>query len=246
MRGVFELPNVVCYHHSMPQSRPEIKTLIWDVDGVLVNTELLHFQGWRKLLQELGHNLTLEEYRPLIGHGGINNMAVMCKMKSISGDIDELTKRRRAIYLGLRKLGIPVIAENVALLKQFADAYPALTQIAASNSVAAEVHESLQTAGVDGLLKFVISYKDHPEWRRKPAPDLYLAAIKELGLPAANCLAFEDTESGVTAAKAAGVRVVALPGELTAGQDFSSADLVIAPGRNRGAKAIMSDIARHS
>ena len=60
MRGVFELPNVVCYHHSMPQSRPEIKTLIWDVDGVLVNTELLHFQGWRKLLQELGHNLTLE------------------------------------------------------------------------------------------------------------------------------------------------------------------------------------------
>lgn len=226
----------------MPQSRPKIKALIWDVDGVLVDTEALHFRGWRQLLQELGHDLTLDEYRPLIGHGGINSMAVMCKMKGITGDVDELTKRRRAIYLGLRKLGIPVIAENIALLKQFAENYPALTQLAASNSVAAEVHESLQTAGVDGLLKFVISYKDHPEWKRKPAPDLYLAAIKELGLPAANCLAFEDTESGVTAAKAAGVRVVALPGELTTGQDFSSADLVIAPGERKGSKIIINKI----
>lgn len=223
----------------MEVARPKIKAVIWDVDGVLVDTERLHFAAWRKLFQELGQDLTLEQYRPRIGHGGMNNMEVMCAWKGITGDFGALTKRRREIYRGLRKQGIPVIAENVALLQQFATEFPELPQIAASNSIAAEVHESLQAAGVDGVMKFVISYKDHPEWKRKPAPDLYLAAIKQLGLSAASCLAFEDTESGVTAAKTAGVQVVALPGELTQEQDFSAADLVIAPNESRTPKFIL-------
>ena len=228
------------YHYIMTDASGEIKALIWDVDGVLVDTEALHFNGWRTLLEELGHDLTLDEYRPLIGHGGINNMAMMCQMKRINGDFEALTKRRRAIYLGLRKRGIPVIAENAALLKQFAANYPSLPQIAVSNSVATEVRESLQAAGVGRLIKFIISYQGHPDWKRKPAPDLYLAAVEQLGLPAANCLAFEDTESGVTAAHAAGVRVVALPGVLTHGQNFSLADLVIEPKQPRRAKEILA------
>lgn len=233
---------MVLYHHSMPQSRLKIKALIWDVDGVLVNTETLHFRAWCQLLTELGGDLTLDEYRPLIGHDSISNMAVMCRRKGITGDVNELTKRRRAIYDGLRQQGIPVIAENVALLQQFAAEYPNLIQIAASNSVAFITQESLQAAGVEKLLKSFVSYQDHPEWKRKPAPDLYLAAVKQLGLPATNCLAFEDTESGVTAAHAAGVHVVALPGELTIGQNFSAADLVIPPSTSRSAKEIIKSI----
>lgn len=234
---------MVLYHYSMTDASGKIKALIWDVDGVLVDTEALHFRAWIELLTELGHDLTLDEYRPLIGHDSISNMATMCRRKGITGDANELTKRRRAIYDGLRRQGIPVIAENVALLKQFAREYPKLIQIAASNSVAFIVQESLQAAGVEKLLRFVVSYKDHPEWKRKPAPDLYLAAIKQLGLPAGNCLAFEDTESGVTAAKAAGVQVVALPGKLTESQNFSAADLVLPPGTLRAVKVILNKLA---
>lgn len=230
---------MVPYHYSMKDARPKIKALIWDVDGVLVDTERLHFTAWQKLLEELGQTLTIEEYRPMIGRDSVANMATMCAAKGIAGNQAELTARRRAIYLALRQQGIPGMDKNVALLKQFAAHYPRLTQVAASNTIAAHVGENLKTAGVTECLKFFLSYQDHPDWRRKPAPDLYLAAIARLGLPATACLAFEDTEPGVMAAKAAGLWCVALPSVLTTGQNFSAADLVIGPDEPRSAEGIL-------
>jgi beta-phosphoglucomutase-like phosphatase (HAD superfamily) len=64
--------------------------------------------------------------------------------------------------------------------------------------------------------------------RRKPAPDAYLEAVRRLGLPAARCAAVEDSLTGVAAASAAGLRVVAVPTALTRTLDYSAADLVVA------------------
>ena len=61
----------------------------------------------------------------------------------------------------------------------------------------------------------------------KPAPDTYLGALDGLGIPAAQAVAFEDSPTGVTAAKAAGLHCVAVPNPVTAGLDFSGADLVV-------------------
>jgi beta-phosphoglucomutase-like phosphatase (HAD superfamily) len=62
--------------------------------------------------------------------------------------------------------------------------------------------------------------------RAKPAPDVYRLAAERLGVAEWACVAIEDSESGVRAAKAAGMRCIAVPSELTRGMDFSSADLV--------------------
>ncbi len=233
---------MLIYHYIMTDASGKIKALIWDVDGVLVDTERLHFLAWQQLLAEHGRTLTLKEYLPFIGRGSTENMANICARKGMAGDHASLNKRRREIYRQLRAKEIPVIAENVALARQFAAEFPQLTRIAATNSIRQDTDESLTAAGLTNFFRFVVSFRDYPGLRRKPAPDLYLEAVKQLGLPVENCLAFEDTEPGVTAAKAAGVRVVALLSELTEGQNFSAADLVIQAGQPKAASTILKKI----
>ena len=74
--------------------------------------------------------------------------------------------------------------------------------------------------------------------QKKPAPDVYLLALQGLGLPAAACLAFEDSRPGLAAAKAAGLRVVVTPSEYTRGDDFSAADWLIPDLTAAATKAI--------
>ena len=64
--------------------------------------------------------------------------------------------------------------------------------------------------------------------RSKPDPGVYLAALERLGVPARDALALEDSEAGVTAARAAGLRVVAVPGSFSEDMDFSAASVVVA------------------
>ncbi|MEK7139688.1 MAG: HAD family phosphatase [Patescibacteria group bacterium] len=225
----------------MTQSSPEIKALIWDVDGVLVDTERLHWLAWRQMFTEEGKTLTLPVYQPFIGRGGGDNMRDLCAKLNVVADREALTRRRREIYRQLRQRGIPVIGENVALVRQFTRDFPALIQVVASSSRQSDIRENLAAAGLTDAFQFAVSFEDRPGLKRKPAPDLYLAAVAKIGLPAASCLAFEDTEHGVAAAKTAGVRCVALPNALTAGQDFSAADLTIAPGIARQAKEILEN-----
>ncbi|MDO8559895.1 MAG: HAD family phosphatase [bacterium] len=227
----------------MAKASGTVQALVFDIDGVLVDTERLHFSAWQKLLAEHGATLTLEEYLPFIGRGSIENMADICARKGIAGDHAALNLRRREIYRQLRAAGIPVLAENVALTRDFAREYPKLPRIAATNSIQQDTDENLAAAGLTDYFRLVVAFQNYPGLRRKPAPDLYVEAVRQLDIPAAECLAFEDTEHGVAAAHAAGLRVVALPSALTKGQDFSAADLMIPPGVPREATKIFKKIA---
>ncbi|TSC76545.1 MAG: hypothetical protein G01um101431_678 [Parcubacteria group bacterium Gr01-1014_31] len=227
----------------MTKASGTVQALVFDIDGVLVDTEQLHFSAWQKLLAEHGATLALEEYLPFIGRGSTENMADICTRKQMSGDHAALNLRRREIYRQLRSSGISVLAENVALARNFARAYPKMPRIAATNSIQQDTDENLAAAGLTGFFQFVVAFQNYPGLKRKPAPDLYLEAVRQLGIPAAECLAFEDTEHGVTAAHAAGLRVVALPSVLTEGQNFSAADLVIPSGAPREPMMIVKKIA---
>lgn len=215
---------------------------IWDVDGVLVDTEPLHWQAWERLFQELGHLITREQYLPLAGYGGHENLAHLCRRTGIPYDPETHMARRWTIYGEIRQQGVPPITANTALVREFAQRYPEIRQAAASSSRRSDVLENLTHAKVVELLPLVICADDRPGIRRKPAPDLYLLAVERLGVPAQNCLAFEDSEAGVLAAKAAGCRCVALPHSFTLHQDFTAADLVIPPGEPRDAAAILRQL----
>ena len=90
-----------------------------------------------------------------------------------------------------------------------------------TNSTRAEATTILDRLGLTALLHAVVAREDYAA--AKPAPDAYLAAAVALGLAPRVCVAVEDTPRGLAAARAAGMRVVAVPGELTADQDFDAA-----------------------
>ena len=84
----------------------------------------------------------------------------------------------------------------------------------------------LERLGLAAPLATVVTREDAA--RPKPAPDLYAEALRRLGLVADDAVAVEDSANGVAAARGAGLRVVAVPGPVTAGQDLSAADLQVA------------------
>jgi beta-phosphoglucomutase-like phosphatase (HAD superfamily) len=217
-----------------------IKALLWDVDGVFVDTERLHFLAWQKLAITHGSSLTLEEYAPMIGRGSKENMEALCAMRHIAGDKDALNKERRGYYEAMRKEGIPVLEENIALAKEFKNQFPELLHAAVSSSSQKDIRENLGAAGLGNFFARTISYEDKPGLARKPAPDLYLYALEALGFSAVECLAFEDSANGVASARAAGVRCVALPNELTKDSNFSAADFVVPWGTPKAVAGIVA------
>ena len=210
----------------------QIKFFLWDIDGVFVDTEMLHFAAWQYLVEQFEKTLTLEEYREMAGRGSRENMEAICRLKGIANDFESLNMIRRDYYESLRAQGVPVLKDNVIFAKKIQEAFPEATPVAVSSATRKDVEDNIKTAGLDNFFYKVFSFEDHPNMKRKPAADIYIYALKDLGVAANECIAFEDSSNGVFAAKAAGLRCIALPNEITSKQDFSGADLVL-PSKKR-------------
>lgn len=149
---------------------------------------------------------------------------------------------RRKKFEELREEGLPILEENIKLLKNFVHDFPHLIQVVVSAASKADIERNLKAAGINNLFTEIISFEENGGMKRKPAPDMYLLALERLGLSAAECLAFEDTESGILSATAAGIRAVALPDRLTAEQNFSPASLILQSGLRKDPKEILAYI----
>ncbi len=221
----------------------QIQALLWDMDGLFIDTEELHFQSWQWLVANEGAKpLSIHEYMPCVGRPGKENIETICRMKGITGDTEPLRLRRREKYDALRIDGTPIIKENIALAKGFARLYPSLRQVLVSSSSRVDIDMNVHIVGLDNFFEMTISYEDNDGMQRKPAPDMYLYALERLKLPAEACIAFEDSESGVLSATAAGIPTVALPNRLTIQNDFSAAKLVILAGEKKSPADILNKI----
>ncbi len=220
----------------------KIKMILWDVDGVFVDTEKLHFEAWNGALRPFGKNLTLEEYIPLIGRGGEENALTICALKGISCNQDKFRADRRATYKELRKNGIPLIGENIQFIKNFVSEFPQIRHAAVSSEQKLQIEENLRAARIDNFFEIIVSYEDDPNLKRKPEPDMYLYTLKKLGVNAEECVVFEDSASGVMAATSAKIKCVALPNEFTKNHNFATATFIIPPGENRAPAQILKKL----
>lgn len=202
---------------------PRVRALVFDFDGLIVDTEGPVFEGWRALFESLGQELTEERWSGVIGHGS-GWFDPFPELEAAVGrplDRDELHRARRARELDLiaSKPVLPGVREWISRGQQLG-----LGLGMASSSSLAWVTGHLDRLGVTAF-RCVCGRDSVAEGRTKPAPDLYLAAVACLGVEPAEAVAIEDSGVGLTAAKAAGLRCVAVPGPLTLRNDFSSADL---------------------
>lgn len=209
-----------------------IKAVIFDVDGLLADTEPLHFLAWKETLEKYGIKLAKADFMKVAGIGTAPTAAYIARKYAL--DSGALFKEKTGIYARLIK--------KVRLMKGAKDAVmefkKSVAVAAASSSRIEDVSFVLRKVGILRLLDSITTGSEVK--RIKPYPDIYLLAAKKLHLKPKECVAFEDTSAGVTAAKRAGMYCVAVPNGYTKTQDFSRADLVAKSLKNIDMKKILN------
>lgn len=221
-----------------PGERRPIEALIFDVDGTLADTEEAHRQAFNEAFQAHGLDFcwSRELYRELLQvTGGKERMAAFFHRARLTARerilLSELIPRlhatKTAFYLERIRLGRVPLRPGVRRLMSEARAAGVRLAIASTTSPD-NVSALLEgTLGYGAPNEFSVIATGDAVPRKKPAPDIYLLALRRLGVTARRAVAFEDSSIGVAAAKATGLLTVATPSDWTAGQDFAAADLVL-------------------
>jgi HAD superfamily hydrolase (TIGR01509 family) len=199
-----------------------IKAIFWDNDGILVDTEHLYFLATKQTLAVTGIELTEEQYLDLflVQSKGAWHLA---EEKGVSlQEINRLRKERDLLYSKLLGQETLVINGVEEVLKTLHGKY--LMGIVTSSK---KNHFELIHTNT-GFLKyfdFVITEADFT--KSKPDPEPYLLALERSGFKKEECIAIEDSERGLLAAHAAGIKCLALPGKLTGKGNFEKAYKVL-------------------
>ena len=214
-----------------------LEALIFDVDGTLADTEEFHRQAFNAAFRE--HGLDWHWNRPAYGellHTTGGKERILRYIDSL-GEPAERDAALRAQVPLVHRSKTRLFGEIVArtgklrtgverLLREARD--KGLRLALASTTTPANVEALLNSTLGDGALGwFDAMVLGDQVVNKKPAPDVYLAALARLGLSAQRCVAFEDSSHGVKAARAAGLYTVATPTFWTVDQNFSAAQLVL-------------------
>ncbi|MDQ1403042.1 MAG: hypothetical protein QOG03_1358 [Actinomycetota bacterium] len=200
-----------------------LRALVFDFDGLILDTERPIFESWRRIYQAEGHDIDVAKWESIIGMDDVWDPADDLEVlvgRPLDRDAMAETRRRHRNEL----LAAEVILPGVTALLEAARSEGVATAVASSSPVS-WVEEHLVRLGlVDAFAHVACRGPDLPA---KPEPDVYLAAVAALGVEPAEAVALEDSAHGVRAAKTAGLLCVAVPHDLTRNSDFSGADLVV-------------------
>lgn len=203
----------------------DIEAVVFDLDGVLVDSEPIHFRAANRVLARYGSSISEAEYRAFIGLGETATWAAWRERSRIHDSVEALVSAHTRARLEEIAAGVEVIDDAVRLARQLRGSG---MRLAIASSSTREIIDALLSAlGLDSLFAVRISGEDAEVRASKPAPDVYLAAAARLGVAAPACLAIEDSGPGVLAAKRAGMTCIAVPNRWTVDQDFSEADVVL-------------------
>ena len=189
----------------MPNS---IQAVIWDLDGVIIDSAEEHRRSWHRLAQEEGLPFTDAQFWATFGRR--NDAIIPLLWGPMSPErVRELSDRKEAYFRELIRETAAPLPGAIELLTALRDAgYP---QALASSTPIENIKLISEALGLRRYLSALVSGETVP--RGKPAPDIFLKAAAELGMEPEKCLVIEDAVAGVEAAHAAGMRCIAVAGE---------------------------------
>jgi HAD superfamily hydrolase (TIGR01509 family) len=201
-----------------------IRALVFDFDGLILDTETSVYEAWRIVYEEHDQVLPKDRWLTRIGTDGsaFDPLVELCAQVGETLDAERIRRRRMAFHHAhIAKLDqMP----GVRACLEYARAESIGTAIA-SSSPYYWVNSHIERLGLAHFFDQLVTI-EHVE-AGKPAPDLYLRATELLGVEPGDAIALEDSPNGVQSAKAAGLFCVAVPGPMTRTLSFEAADTVL-------------------
>lgn len=200
-----------------------LRAVIFDMDGLMIDTEHLHHESFKTVLEQYG--ITPAPNKMGVIHiSGISaeaNWEHFKKQYGFSADTRELTNAKNNAHLKLLKNKVEAMPGLLGLLKNLkANGFK---MGIASSSIHEHIDLVVSRLGIADFFDAITSGEEVSNG--KPAPDIFLKAAAKLGMDPAECTVLEDAMNGMRAGKAAGMYVIVVPNQFTQDEDFSEADL---------------------
>jgi HAD superfamily hydrolase (TIGR01509 family) len=198
-----------------------IEAVLFDLDGLLIDSEPLHFACWRQTLATVGHTLDEESYLTHWTRAG-KGIVDFCHEHGVPHDADRLRAHKAGLYEHRVRTDLRLMPGTMQCLESLRG----VKRMALATAGYPEaVDPALAAHGLRPFFEFIVTRADVR--RFKPAPDVFLRAAELLGVKPENCIVLEDAEKGIRAAHAAGMRSIAIPTPQTLDNDFSLATVVM-------------------
>lgn len=202
--------------------RVTTKAILWDNDGVLVDTEQLYFRATREVLASVGIDLTREMYVDLFLVNGKGAWHLAEQAGITRTEVEMLRRRRNDVYRESLD-GASILIDGV---KEALDALSGRYVMGIVTSSEREHFDVIhRSSGILKYFDFVIASGDYR--RHKPDPEPYQVAVARTGFDVSDCLAVEDSERGLASATQAGLECIVIPNQLTKAGDFRAARKIL-------------------
>ncbi|HXF85287.1 MAG TPA: HAD-IA family hydrolase [Anaerolineales bacterium] len=204
-----------------------LKAILFDFDGLILDTETPEYHVWQSIYREYGYELPFQEWEKVIGGYGISTFDAAEHLALLSqGRLDSVSLRARHRLESEAVIAAsPILPGVLEVIREARQMNLKIAIVSSSNHAWVDGHA--KRLGIFHDFDAIICSDEVGIGRTKPHPDLYLLALRRLHVQANEAIALEDSPNGVTAAKRAGLFVVAVPNPLTARLKFEGADVIL-------------------
>jgi HAD superfamily hydrolase (TIGR01509 family) len=199
----------------------DMKGVIFDLDGVLIDSEGLHHESYAQVLRRFGVEVSVMEYGREWIHAGRGPEYAVERYR-LPLEPNELRREKAVVYHDLLRREVALMPGARSVLERSRGRFRLAL---ATNSNADDTGFVLERFALRAFFDAVVTRGDYE--RAKPAPDAYLAAAARIGCAGHRCVAVEDSQRGIQAATAAGCRTIAVPHRYTTADDFGAASRVV-------------------
>lgn len=202
---------------------PEIKAVVFDMDGLMLNTEDIFDISGRQLLERRGLQMTDEIHQSMLGRRPDEAFQALKNLTGIADSIDDLHEETKQLFAEAAKHHLDTMPGLFELLDRIE--YLGLPKAVATSSPRTYLQDMLNEFGLLPRFQFALTAED--VIHGKPHPEIYQQATQKLNVRPSQTLVLEDSETGTKAAAAAGAFTVSVPNPHTAAGDFSMASRIV-------------------
>lgn len=199
-----------------------MKGVIFDMDGVIIDSEPIHKKLERELLEESGGDYSKINHENFTGTTDAQLWSAFKEQFNLEPSVEELVNIKRERFIAN--------LHQISLVDDVLDFMASLRNIGCKLGLASSNNERAVEAVKDrfGLAEYInVFINGEAVSRGKPDPEIFLTAAKQMGLKPEDCLVIEDSRNGVLAAKAAGMKCIGFQNKNSGEQDLSEADLIV-------------------